>query len=405
MNGSGLRRVLWQASLLATLHAAQGLAVPLVAQTAASQTLSGYGLEAYFGDSLQQGAQRVITTQGATTRITASSAIPRDVILPTRVASAAVVGQPTAIGESRVILPDRAFIETSNGTGMLLVPVVIIEGRGMRYQNGAFRGSIRVGLEDSLRIGSSVPLPTPIRFFVSGTADSIQRPDTVVEHTNLPFSAINLIQATRAPVLSLNVRTTLHPDGVDVDVPVVVDSLRIDATPRVQGMGLEEARVVLGPAPLAAGAVIQLRADNLGLADNQVQLDGNGTATTTVRSYWFGPSTITARSIPFSDTEITVLFAFPWLFLGASLLGGALGALAAWLRTREDGERWLRRVGAGALLGLIATVLYAIGVNVTPINPAVSTGQALVFGLAAVIGYTGSLKLPAAGSTSSPAPS
>lgn len=374
-------------------------ASPVVAQAPASQTLSRHRVEAYFADSLRRGAQRVITTEGQTSRIAAASPIPRNIMLTTRVASEAVVDAATATGDSRVVLPDRAFVETNDGTGMLLVPVVIIEGRGLRYSNGAFRGSIRVGLEDSLSIGSSVALPSPIRFFVSGTVDSIQRPDTAVVHTNLPFATINLVQGVRVPTVSLNVRTTLHPGGVDVDVPVSLDTLRISASPpRVQGMGLEETDLVFGPGPFAGGTVIQLSADNGRLAEDEVQLSAAGTARTTLRSYWFGPSTVTARSIAFADAEISVDFAFPWLFLSASLLGGAMGGLAAWLQRRKAEAPGIR-LTSGALLGLIATVLYAVGVNVTPLNPTVSTGQAVVFGLAAVIGYLGMLKIPGAGSS------
>jgi hypothetical protein len=282
---------------------------------------------------------------------------------------------------------------------MLLVPVVIIEGRGLRYSNGAFRGSIRVGLEDSLSTGSSVALPSPIRFFVSGTVDSIQRPDTAVVHTNLPFAAINLVHGVRVPTVSLNVRTTLHPGGVDVDVPVTLDTLRVSASPpRVQGMGLEETELVLSAGPFADGTVIQLSANNGSLAEDEVQLSAAGTARTTLRSYWFGPSTVTARSIAFADSEISVDFAFPWLFLAASLLGGAIGGLAAWLQKRKTEAPWILRLASGALLGLIGAVLYAVGVNVTPINPTVSTGQAVVFGLAAMVGYLGTLKMPGAGS-------
>jgi len=399
MNGSSTRWAPLRALMLVGLIAVWRPATPLLGQTPASQTLSRYRVEAYFADSLQHGAQRVINTEGATTQIAAANAIPRDVILATRVASEAVVDPPTATGDRRVVLPDRAFVETIGGIGMLLVPVVIVEGRGLRYSNGAFRGSIRVGLEDSLSIGSSVALPSPIRFFVTGTADSIQRPDTAVIHTNLPFTPINIVQGARMPTVTLNVRTTLHPGGVDVDVPVVLDTLRIAASPpRVQGMGLEETILMLGAGPFADGTAIQLSADNGGLADDEVRLSPAGTARTSLRSYWFGPSTVTARSIAFADAQISVDFAFPWLFLAASLLGGAIGGLAAWLQKRQAEVSWIFRVTGGALLGLIAAVLYAVGVNVTPFSPGVSTGQAVVFALAAVIGYVGALRIPGAAS-------
>lgn len=401
MNWGPIGWALLRALVLLASFSAWRPASSIVAQVPASQTLSRHRVEAYFADSLQGGAQRVITTQGQTSRITAANPIPRNVMLTTRVASEAVVDASTANGDTRVVLPDRGFVEINGGTGMLLVPVVIIEGRGLRYSDGAFRGSIRVGLEDSLSIGSSVALPSPIHFFVSGTVDSIQRPDTAVVHTNLPFATINLVQGARVPTVSLNVRTTLHPGGVDVDVPVTLDTLRISASPpRVQGMGLEETDLVLGAGPFADGTVIQLSADNGSLAEDEVQLSAAGTARTTLRSYWFGPSTVTARSIAFADAEISVDFAFPWVFLAASLLGGATGGLAAWLQKRKTEAPGIR-LASGALLGLIATVLYAVGVNVTPLTPTVSTGQAVVFGLAAVIGYLGTLKIPGAVSSAS----
>jgi hypothetical protein len=163
-------------------------------------------------------------------------------------------------------------------------------------------------------------------------------------------------------------------------------------------MGLEETILMLGAGPFADGTAIQLSADNGGLADDEVRLSPAGTARTSLRSYWFGPSTVTARSIAFADAQISVDFAFPWLFLAASLLGGAIGGLAAWLQKRQAEVSWIFRVTGGALLGLIAAVLYAVGVNVTPFSPGVSTGQAVVFALAAVIGYVGALRIPGAAS-------
>lgn len=391
-----------QAPLLLLFLAGLGPAAPASAQQArASQMISRYGLAAYFADSLRVGSQRTITTDGATGWISDQNAVLTDVLLPVRVAPTAVVDPPTASGDRRVVLPDRAFVEPSGGPGMLLVPVVVIEGGGLRYTNGAFRGSIRVGVEDSLRTGSSVSLPTPIRFFVSGTADSILLPDTAVLHTNLPFSVITLVETTRGAAVSLNVRTTLHSDGVDLEVPITLEPLDLDANPpRLQGLGLEETRLGLGPAPSGVGVAVRLVADNGNLAADEVRLSSDGTASTTLRSYWIGTATVTARSVPFADSQTTVQFLFPWLFLAAALLGGSLGGLARWMgrkRSEAEGPKWLTFVGGGAVLGLIAAVLYAVGVNVTPINPTVTTGQAVVLGLAAVIGYIGTLPISSGG--------
>ena len=207
------------------------------AQDRVTSTLTRYNVEGYFLDSLRAGAQRVIAPGGAVSRITAASAFSGATFLPTRVPGGAVVRTTAPGGDMRVVLPDRAFAETGGDVGMLLMPVVIIEGGGLRYENGIFRGSIRVGIEDSLQSGSPVGLRTPIRFFVSGDADSIMEPNVAVEHTNLPFRRISLVEGTSRRSVSLNVRTDLHSEGVDVEVPLVFGELPMRATPpRVQGM-------------------------------------------------------------------------------------------------------------------------------------------------------------------------
>ena len=63
-----------------------------------------------------------------------------------------------------------------------------------------------------------------------------------------------LEEATPGTNLLLNVRTTLHPDGVDIEIPIDRDELILEASPtRVQGMGLEQATLTLGPAPFWNG--------------------------------------------------------------------------------------------------------------------------------------------------------
>ena len=44
---------------------------------------------------------------------------------------------------------------------------------------------------------------------------------------------------------------------------------------------------------------------------------------------------------------------------------------------------------SGPLLGLIAAVATAVGINVTGFSPTVTTGQAVVFAIAALVGFGG----------------
>ncbi len=395
----GLRRGL--TSILVSSVGLLGVGAPLDAQI--RRTIERFGVEAYFLDSLQVGVQRAVSRGGLQAQIATDSILPQGVLIAVRVADSAVVAPPSGGAGARIVLPDRAFLETDAGVGMLLVPVVIVEGGGLRYDagGGTFRGSIRIGVEDSLQRAGSVNLPDTISFLVTGSADAITPQDLSIGHTNLPFAAVSLEEATPGTNLLLNVRTTLHPDGVDIEIPIDRDELILEASPtRVQGMGLEQATLTLGPAPSGTGAAVQLAADHGNLVDSEVRLSADGTGRTSIRSYWVGTSTVTARSVAFQNAQTTVEFVFPWFFLTIALIGGAVGGTAAWALKKRGAEasgpgpEYLPYLGSGMLLGLIATVAYAVGINVTGYQPLVTTGQAVVFAMAALVGFSGSLVIP-----------
>lgn len=395
----GLRQGLL--SLLVSSVGLLGVGVPLDAQV--GSTLERYGLESYFLDSLRVGLQRAVTPDGLQAQIATNGILPRGVLLPVRLGDSAVVESPSGGVGSRIVLPDRAFVETAAGDGMFLVPVVLVEGGGLRYdaENRTFRGSIRIGVEDSLQRAGSSNLPDTVSFLVTGGADVISPQDLSIGHTNLPFVAVSLEEATPAASLLLNVRTTLHPDGVDIEIPIDRDELILEVSPtRVQGMGLEQATLTLGPAPSGAGAAVQLTADHGSLSDSEVRLSEDGTSRTSIRSYWVGTSTVTARSVAFQNVQTTVEFVFPWSFLTIALIGGAVGGTAAWtlkkrgMKAPGPGPKYLPYLGSGMLLGLIATVAYTVGINVTGYNPVVTTGQAVVFAMAALVGFAGSGVIP-----------
>jgi hypothetical protein len=78
-----------------------------------------------------------------------------------------------------------------------------------------------------------------------------------------------------------------------------------------------------------------------------------------------------------------------------AVLGGMIGAYVARVqRSPIRSRRALRSVVlVGLLTGIVVVVLYAVGVNVLPIQPTATAGEALAFGLAAVGGYLG-LRIP-----------
>jgi peptidoglycan/LPS O-acetylase OafA/YrhL len=104
-----------------------------------------------------------------------------------------------------------------------------------------------------------------------------------------------------------------------------------------------------------------------------------------------GEAKVQAISAPLSPASATVDFVWPVATLIASVLGGMAGALVKRMqRGRVRSMRALRPVLiVGVLSGIVVVALYAVGVNVLPIQPTATAGEALTFVLAAVGAYLG----------------
>ncbi|MCG8468871.1 MAG: hypothetical protein MJB57_11820 [Gemmatimonadetes bacterium] len=294
-------------------------------------------------------------------------------------------------------LSGGAFLAEADGSGSLLIPTIIVDRGGLQYDPGdqTFRGSIRVGLQDSLQRRSSRRLPDPVEFLLTGEADEIIPDEPVVSHTNLPFHQVDIAVGTPGDSVRLTVRSALNVDGVPVSLPVVRREPRVSVTPAaIQGFGLESATVLIGPVPDGQGVVAGLAADRGNLDSVEVVLGPEGTATTAIRSSGLGRSVVTIRSLPFQDTDVRIDFVFPTVFLVVTLLGGTVGGLGRWLqqKIRDKGEPIGSIVAyalGGALVGLLVAVLHVVGVNLTGFHFTVTTGQAISFALAGLGGYFG----------------
>jgi hypothetical protein len=198
-------------------------------------------------------------------------------------------------------------------------------------------------------------------------------------------------------MVPLKVKASVDPDGVNLNLPVDRPMLRVTGNPPgIQGLGLEQMDVTVS-APNAGGRTVTLNPTRGKLGKSTVTLDDSGIASTTLRSIGTGPVTITAVSDGLTKGDSEGLeFLFPWRFVIAAISGGLIGALIGILqsRSRLPGlKRILIRLAAGALAGTAVAAFYTIGVNVTPIAPTATAGEALVFGLAIAGGFLG-LKIP-----------
>lgn len=319
--------------------------------------------------------------------------------------AAAAVRQPgtTAVNPNAVrwVLPYEFRFVSHEATVRTAHLAVEVAGGGLRMAQtaGEFTGQIFVALEDQQDRTLTYSLPVPAQVLVTAPVDKVDPAnfaiDTTDKWTSVGLSAINPPAEFKAKV-----RASTDPDGVEIDLRVVRPTLTVAITPdHIQGLGLELAAVnIVAPGlPNPKGRTITLTSTKGSLTNTQVQLSDQGTAQTRIRSIAIGSTRIEATSPPLAEGishEIT--FVWPWPFALAAILGGAIGAFVRRRQAKRNegrGQGLLGDVLTGGLAGLVVAVLYAIGVNLLPVTPTATAGEALVFGLAALGGFLG-LRMP-----------
>jgi hypothetical protein len=349
-------------------------------------------LDTAIGDFRVARGGRVDTVAPSTDRVTLR---PGDVLVVPTTPSA--THDSSAGTAPHIDLPDRYL--TLDRAGATLVTLSVrfeIQGGGMRYDpaTGLFRGSVLIGLEDSVRRTEQVPL-SPVELEITSDADEVDPARVRITHTNIPYATITVRASDPDETVSMRVRPMFDPRGHDASVPVLRPSIIIEPSPRrIQGFGLETTVLTVTPPAVLAGqpVTVTLSADPGALDTTLLTIASGGVGVTRLRSTGTGGSLVRARAGAVASGEARVSFAFPWPFLLAAVVGGAVGAVLRARRHRErPGRLRLFPVDllVGALLGVVVAAGYAVGVNFLGLVLSVRVGEAAVFVLAAVGGYRG----------------
>jgi len=298
----------------------------------------------------------------------------------------------TPEGNMKVQLPVRIKGTNNEGESLSLRPVVEVAGGGLRLLSGSgFRGQLHLGLEDESRPAQSLPLGRSIQMLVTGAADSITPSAVSLDHTNLPFSTVEILARNPADDVQVRIRSDFDPEGIELTIPVVRPVLTIRASPRkIQGYGLETADLVVRAegAPSEDVPTVVLFSESARPEPPTISLDpATGTATATIRSSGIGLATVTAEVEGLDEAAETIQFVFPWAFAIAALAGGLVGGLYVFLRKRTDETKRIRAGGMawhlllGSCAGFLGAVAYSVGLNLLPagLHPAATVGEALVF--------------------------
>jgi hypothetical protein len=288
---------------------------------------------------------------------------------------------------------------TQEGQEVRFRPIIETTG-GLHVSQDAdgFQGNVFVGLVDLRNPAAAYKLPRPISLLVTGQADSVAPRQLEIAHTNLPFTEVVLGARDPRDQLELHLIASGTTERATVMIPVVRPRLVVAATrPTIQGFGMESVEITLRAVGLRrpAGRVVTVSSDRGSVSPARVSLDDQGTGVATLRSVSVGNAVVDASSPPLAPASAPVHFAWPFVPLLTAVLGGMIGAYVARVqRSPIRSRRALRSVVlVGLLTGIVVVVLYAVGVNVLPIQPTATAGEALAFGLAAVGGYLG-LRIP-----------
>jgi hypothetical protein len=280
------------------------------------------------------------------------------------------------------------------GEAFELEPLVEIDGGGMRPQSGGgFLGRIFAAVRDARRPGESRPLAQPIVLLVTAEVDDVEPRQITLDRTNR-FAQVELRAASPNDRVRVRLVPSFDSEGAEIELAVLRGSLALTVSPaRIQGLGLETARVVVQARglPATGGLAVALSADQGSLETSELALGTTGLASTTIRSVTTGVATLRAEAAGVAPADAQVRFVFPWLFLAAALVGGAVGALVRWARTEQAARRslWLVLLVRGGLTGLVVACAYSVGINLLGFEPAARAGEALVFVLSALGAWFG----------------
>ena len=264
-----------------------------------------------------------------------------------------------------------------------------VQGSPLEFTGTAFRGSVALGLVDTLQPDRTVTLPVPIWFHLSAEAGAVNPADVAIRHTSLPPSAAVVTAAAPGDSLRVLVQPALTLTPITTWLAVHRTLLAVDAaTARIAGFGLASTELhVTMPAGVGAARRDVVLSARRGTPDPSVVTIGAAeTGRSTIRSSGVGRDTITAASGPLRSAPLELVYGWPFLFLAAALLGGVVGSVMDCEAIRRRGTPASRRafVVSGVAAGLFAAVAIVIGLNVTGVDLPETSGEAVVFVVAAL---------------------
>jgi len=267
-----------------------------------------------------------------------------------------------------------------------------VGGLSLSGSTNRFQGRIYVGLRDNKNPDAAYPLPQPISLLVGGQAEELQPRQLTIDHTNLPFAEVTIASQDPPDPIGFSLIAAGTSERAMVSLPIVRPRLSVlPGRSRIQGLGLETAVISVRAVGLMnpEGRIVTVTSDVASVDPVEVRLDQQGAGTTSVRSVSVGDASINAVSPPLAPGKETIHFSWPIAYFLAAVVGGLGGASLAWVQKKGKKKKFQTVLIRGTLTGIIVVALYAVGVNVLPIQPTATAGEVLAFAVAAAGGFVG----------------
>jgi hypothetical protein len=288
-------------------------------------------------------------------------------------------------------LPTR-YTEVSPGSaGPVVFKVVMAVLEGLHYDGGTgkFTGRIALSLINPLAQNDHSALPQELSVLVGADGGEADPNEVAFRQLNT-LAQVKLTAQMPGNSFTVHAMTALTQSPDSIDVPVERDAIQVTSvSPSIRGFGLEETNLVI-QVPAArdkAGETVALTASRGTISGSPVRLDPKGSGTAVLHSSEVGVAVIIATSPEFQAGTATVRFQWPVASLIATLLGAIVGSI---LRS-DTRKKLFGSLTIGILAALIVAAAYAAGVSGEYWGaPSGSSGEAVVFFIAAMSGFLGS---------------
>lgn len=300
----------------------------------------------------------------------------------------------SAPGGTVIALPGVLSQVAKDGRQVQLKPFVL-PGQPLTYhrQRKLFEGTIHVGVADIFEQAEGKPLSAPVTFQVL-ESDMAEPTSVALEVTSPPHKTIQVRTASPGTAVIMHIASRFDPKGTAVTLPVHPTLVVRPDRAEIQGYGLETTVLHIAAVGVtnAAGRTVQVSAAPSAFFNpSEVKLSDTGTAAVVLRSDSSGLVTVTASSPGIAEGATTINFRPPILTVVVCLIGGLIGGLLREVIPQRGRvkRRWLSGIGAAVLMGFLVFFLYAVGVNVLPVEPKVAVGSVFVLVVSALGAWFG----------------